>query len=686
MLLQLLVLLAGPCSAVEEFSFIHTSDQHLPYSNTEDVMREAKGLGPVELAPYGITAPAPSFVISTGDCTEFGGGSGWWEEYVGIFEEIGLPHYHVAGNHDNTWDSIRPRLTELYGAPHYSFDYGGVHFVGLDSASPQDPRPSFGREELLWLEEDLKAVDPATPVIVFYHHPPTREFASVYGRYRLYDLLRGHNVRVILVGHGHAFTQQEEEGFDIVMGGSTFGGNAGFGIVDIRDGKLRIAYRKSGQATATEAVFETDLDDAPTYPQVSMTSPQPGSVQRGTVRFEGTVTGDFTAAQVVLDNEEIVPLKLEGGAFRGELELTEGLAGGHWFRVGFRGPNGATAWKSGDFIADSHAQVSCAWRTLLGGSTKSTPAVWGELLVVGANDGKVYGLSREDGRVRWAAETGGDVLGGPVVGGQNAYVGSGDGKLYEIAQAGGVLRTFDAGAPISSSPALTDEAVLIATTAGTVHAVSRESFQELWKSEAPEYAIEDTLFVAGDVVCLGAWDTYVYALDVKTGEMKWRSAASGTREGPAKRYYSPADCGPVVGGGKLYVADRKYHLSIMDLETGELVGSREAVSGTGISEDGTAVYLRTTKAGIVKLNAVGEEVWTADVPTGSIAAAPVERDGVVYSVSNLGTLAAIDAATGQVRWSVKTLPGFYAMADPAAEGGTVYVAGMDGSVGAYEAR
>ncbi|MGQ9733259.1 MAG: metallophosphoesterase family protein, partial [Candidatus Zipacnadales bacterium] len=100
------------------------SDEHIPYANTEEVMREAVGLGPIEMRPYGIIAPPPSLVISTGDCTEFGGGNGWWEDYLAIFGEIGLPHYHVAGNHDNTWDSCRPRIAKLFGAPYDSFDYG----------------------------------------------------------------------------------------------------------------------------------------------------------------------------------------------------------------------------------------------------------------------------------------------------------------------------------------------------------------------------------------------------------------------------------------------------------------------------------------------------------------------------------------------------------------------------------
>lgn len=677
----------APSLALDEFSFIHMSDTHIPYSNTEDIMLEAKGLGPVQMTPYRITTPPPSFVIVTGDLTEFGGGHGWWEQFLGLMNQIGLPFYCVAGNHDNTWDSCRPRIATRYGAPYYSFDYGGIHFVGLDTASPQDPRPSFGREQLLWLAQDLGGLAAHTPVILFYHHPPSKEFASSYDRYRLYDLLRGHNVVVHLVGHGHGVRAWQEEGYDYAMGGSTFGENAGFAVVDIRDDMLRIAYRRSGESAANVPVLEkTIAPKASPYPVIRLSSPANSSVHKGRISFMGSAEGQCDSVEVLLDDEKSFPLVFANGQFHGEIVPTPELAGAHFYRVFVRGPNNAVAWRGGDFVADTHAHVRVMWRTLLDGSTKSTPAVWDDLVLVGANDNRLYALGRDDGRVRWAFNTGGDILGAPLVVSDHVYVGSGDGRLYEISKYGQVARTFNAGAPVYSSPVYTGSAIIVATAAGTVHAVERRTFRELWRSDAPEYAIEDTLFVGGDTLYFGAWDTYVYALDVSTGALRWRSPASGAREGGAKQYYSAADCGPVVCGERVYIADRRYHLSIMDAATGDLVGSRQNVSGVGLSEDGASVYLRTTNAGLVKLDAGGAEVWTASVPLGYVATAPVEREGVVYSLSSLGILSAVEAASGRVLWTFPALPGFYAMADPTIANGVVYIAGMDGSVTALEPR
>jgi len=685
----LLLAIGGAARSADSFSFIHMSDEHVPYDGTMKVMREASSLEAVELVPYGITAPRPSFIISTGDCTEFGVGKGWWEQYLAVFTDIGLPAHHVPGNHDNTWDCARPRLTALYGAPYHAFTYGGVHFIGLDSASPQDPRPNFGREELLWLDKDLERVKVGTPIILFFHHPPGDEFASAYDWYRLHDVLHSHNANVVavLVGHGHGVRHFQDGGFDYAMGGSTFGENAGFAIADIRDGRLRIAYRKSCQAGATLPVLDKSLAPGPADHQwITLEEPKPHAVTGATVAFRGTIEGQCTEAAVLLDDKRSYPLRPRGDSFEGTVELTPEQAGGHFYRVVVARADGSRIARSGDFVADIHPRVKVVWRTMLGGSTKSTPAKLGKRLLVGADDSHLHILEARTGSWRGAVEAGGDVLGSPVVAGGRVHFGSSDGKLREVTGEGTVTRTYDAGAPIFAPPVVTPDAILIADATGAIQAVSRRDFHELWRCAAASYTIEAAPFLAGDLLCFGAWDTFVHAVDIRTGKSRWQCAASGTRQGAAAQYYSPADCGPVMCGNRLYIADRKYHLSVVDLATGELVSSRTGVSGTGVSEDGAAVYLRGTENELTKLDRDGKTLWTAKVSLGYVATAPVERNGVVYSVSSVGTVSAVKAATGEVLWTLRVLPGFYALASPGVYEGTVYIAGMDGSVTALRGR
>ena len=135
---------APSCEAISDFTFLQASDVHAPRPESQANIARMFGLGEIDLAPYGTKVPKPSFVIVTGDLNEFGGGSGSWEAYQSYWKACPWPVYHQLGNHDNTWRANLKSLRDLGLAPYYSFDRHGCHFVGLMSATLQDPRPSFG--------------------------------------------------------------------------------------------------------------------------------------------------------------------------------------------------------------------------------------------------------------------------------------------------------------------------------------------------------------------------------------------------------------------------------------------------------------------------------------------------------------------------------------------------------------
>jgi 3',5'-cyclic AMP phosphodiesterase CpdA len=70
------------------------------------------------------------------------------------------------------------------GPDYYSFTYGGIHFVGLNSVD-YDDLWYYGHvdsTQIAWLKQDLKTVPPTTPVVTFNHIPflSTAEILSGY--------------------------------------------------------------------------------------------------------------------------------------------------------------------------------------------------------------------------------------------------------------------------------------------------------------------------------------------------------------------------------------------------------------------------------------------------------------------------------------------------------------------------
>ena len=98
-----------------------------------------------------------------------------------------------------------PSGTEAY----YSFDYGNVHFVCLDSASSD---PSVGGPMMDWLEADLGSTTQRW-ILAFWHHPPyskgshdsDSETKLVDMRENALPILESAGVDLVLSGHSHGY-------------------------------------------------------------------------------------------------------------------------------------------------------------------------------------------------------------------------------------------------------------------------------------------------------------------------------------------------------------------------------------------------------------------------------------------------------------------------------------------------
>ncbi|MBM4080655.1 MAG: hypothetical protein FJ278_13210, partial [Planctomycetes bacterium] len=639
-----------------------------------------------------VTAKPPSFILVTGDLTEFGGGSGWWGKYLGLWAGISLPVYQILGNHDSTWDSCRWRLRKLHGQPYYSFDRFGCHFAGLDTATPQDPRPSIGEEQLLWLRKDLEAAGREKPVFLFFHHPlGTREFASRYDSDRLADVLRPYNIALLLVGHGHVARHQVYSGLDQTMGGSTLKPMPGIGIVSVLSSTLRVAYRPAGEQEAILGVLEKPLPAKPSYPTITIEKPAHRATAAAEVLIvEAHIVGleNIAAAEWIMDESPRGPLIRAADRYRGEIPTRGWLPGAHCLRVNLTDAAGAAHHRSSAFFFET-GRPRTLWRAFMGGSSQCTPTISRGTVFVGANDGALYAFNAADGRERWRFQTGGEILAQPLVHGDTLFVASGDGNLYALAAEAAEPKpkwVFPAESALYSSPVYSDGLLLFGCNDGTFHAVDAATGLLRWQSREPTCTIESKPFVADGVVYFGAWDRHVYALNVADGSLRWKALSVGSDRNVAPRYYSPADCGPVVVEGRVAVTDRAFKLTILDAAQGTRLASYDKCAAVSRSADGKSLYCRQTDGKLAKTDWSGQTLWRADVKTGMIPAAPTEADGVVYVSSNAGLVSAVSADTGAIRWQYQATPQLYVMSSVAAADGVAYVSGMDGSLTAIDGR
>ena len=92
---------------------------------------------------------------------------------------------------------------------------------------------------------------------------------------------------------------------------------------------------------------------------------------------------------------------------------------------------GAT--ESGQVFARSTDTGGKKWSTRLGVGISTSPSVAGNTVMVGTDEGRVFGLNAANGDVLWEFQAGhGEIVESPVVAGDTMYVASTDGTLYAI--------------------------------------------------------------------------------------------------------------------------------------------------------------------------------------------------------------------------------------------------------------
>jgi plastocyanin len=154
--------------------FVQISDSHIGFDKAANpdvtaTLREA-------IAKIKTLPETPSFLLHTGDLTHLSKPQEF-DALQQVLSELSQPVFCVPGEHDMLVDDGRSYLDRFgngtSGAGWHSFDKDGVHFVGLVNVVnlKAGGLGTLGRDQLEWLERDVKHLKSSTPVVVFAHIP-----------------------------------------------------------------------------------------------------------------------------------------------------------------------------------------------------------------------------------------------------------------------------------------------------------------------------------------------------------------------------------------------------------------------------------------------------------------------------------------------------------------------------------
>jgi plastocyanin len=199
--------------------FVQVSDSHIGFDKPANT--DVTGTLRAAIARIKADPEPPAFILHTGDLTHLSKASEF-DTLQQVMGESSLPVFYVPGEHDVLGDDGESYLQRFgkgtQGAGWYSFDRGGVHFIGLVNVLnlKAGGLGSLGREQLEWLEKDVKHLKSSTPIVVFAHIPlwsvypewgwgtdDSAQALSYLKRFGSVSVLNGHIHQVMQKVEGH---------------------------------------------------------------------------------------------------------------------------------------------------------------------------------------------------------------------------------------------------------------------------------------------------------------------------------------------------------------------------------------------------------------------------------------------------------------------------------------------------
>jgi len=200
------------------FTFVQISDTHFGFH--KDANPDVVGSYRRAVADIAALPQRPALIVHTGDLThlskpeEFG-------QARELLQELHVDRVHtVPGEHDTLDDGLTGYLNNFdhdgQKRAWYSFDQGGVHFIGLSNVLnfKLGTMTSLGDEQLAWLKKDLAGVSHSTPIVVLAHIPMWTVYApwgwGTADAAQAMALFKPYGSVTVLNGHIHQVLQKVE--------------------------------------------------------------------------------------------------------------------------------------------------------------------------------------------------------------------------------------------------------------------------------------------------------------------------------------------------------------------------------------------------------------------------------------------------------------------------------------------
>lgn len=269
------------------------------------------------------------------------------------------------------------------------------------------------------------------------------------------------------------------------------------------------------------------------------------------------------------------------------------------------------------FTTESNGRVACydalrgtfRWDIKLDAKLSAGAGAGNGLLVVGSEDGELFGLDMQRGNIKWRTPLSSEILAAPQITADKVIVSIGDGKVVALNASNGQR---------------------IWVSSNTVPALS------LRGNGRP--------VVAGERVIVGFASGHLAAFNLHNGKRLWETAVAVSRGRSEIERLVDIDSTPRVFDNMIYTVTYQGQIAALMLESGQIVWSREASSYVDIAVDESHVYFSDNSGELWALDRTsGATLWRQDKLHGRATTAPAV----------LGDYLAVGDFQGYIHWMTR---------------------------------
>lgn len=303
--------------------------------------------------------------------------------------------------------------------------------------------------------------------------------------------------------------------------------------------------------------------------------------------------------------------------------------------------------------------VKAVWTIQDNSDIGAGTTIAGNTVIVTNTAGWIRAYSIADGKQRWAAKAGGKIYSTPAASGNYIVVACSDNHLYCLnSNTGKTNWKVPSGKPMVASPVISGDQIFCGGSDGHFRCYNLATGKPLWDFDKIQGFVETRPLLYNGMVCFGSWGNHFYALDQKTGAVKWTWT-----DGSINRMYSPASCEPVATANRLFIVAPDRAMTCFEASTGKVlwrkldpkIKVREAI---GLSADSSLVYVKTMDGAVLGMDAKADSMtvkWQGKRNMGYDISPSVvkENGGLVFALSNSGMIYTYRRDDGALAWAYK---------------------------------